>query len=59
MNLIDSSAYWRARANEARITADCMFNADCRAIMLDIAKDYERIVQWFDAQPASEDGTPG
>jgi hypothetical protein len=53
MSLIDDSAYWRARANEARITADCMLDAGCRTIMLGIARDYERIMQWFEAQSAS------
>ncbi|HVC61766.1 MAG TPA: hypothetical protein VND19_15550 [Acetobacteraceae bacterium] len=59
MSLIDNSEYWRARAHEARITADCMFDAGCRNIMLDIARDYERIMQWFEARPAFPADNPG
>ncbi len=50
MSLIDDSAYWSARANEARITADCMTDAGCRYILLSIAKDYDRIRQWIEGQ---------
>src|ERR1019366_7460034 len=40
MSLIDDSSYWRARAEEARITADCMIDANCSSIMRRIAGDY-------------------
>ena len=50
MSLIDDSVYWSARANEARISADCMVDAGCRYILLNIAKDYDQLRQWFEGQ---------
>ena len=50
MSLIDDSAYWTARANEARITADCLADSGCRYILLRIAEDYDRIGQWIEEQ---------
>jgi hypothetical protein len=50
MSLIDDSAYWRARANESRITADCMVDAGCRHILLGIAADYGRLADRIETQ---------
>jgi hypothetical protein len=37
------SEYWQKRAEEAKAEADKMHDAECKQIMLDIAKAYERI----------------
>jgi hypothetical protein len=48
MNLMNSSAYWHARAEESRITADCMIDVGCARILRGIADDYDRIARWCD-----------
>jgi hypothetical protein len=52
MSLIDDGRYWRARATESRIAADCMVDACCRQIMLGIAADYDRIAGRIEKQDA-------
>jgi Pectate lyase, N terminus len=39
----ESAEYWQKRAEEAKAEADKMHDAECKEIMLDIAKAYERI----------------
>jgi hypothetical protein len=59
MSLLDNGAYWRARSNEARITADCVTETKYRRIMLDIAAGYDQIAGWIETRettPASLDG---
>jgi hypothetical protein len=58
MSLIDNSAYWRARAEESRITADCMTDAGCARILRGIADDYDRIAQWCEEEPAPGSSQP-
>jgi hypothetical protein len=50
MSLIDNGEHWRARANESRITADCMFDPGCRHILLGIAADYGRLADRIETQ---------
>lgn len=52
MNLIDNGAYWRARAEESRISADCMIDAGCARILRGIADDYDRIALWCEERLA-------
>jgi hypothetical protein len=52
MSLIDDSAYWHTRANEARIAADCMVDVACRHILLGIAADYGRLADRITARGA-------
>ena len=52
MSLIDDGRYWRARATESRIAADCMVDACCRQIMLGIAADYDRLARRIEEQDA-------
>jgi hypothetical protein len=58
MSLIDNSTYWRARAEESRITADCMIDADCARILRNIADDYDRIAGWCDQRSATGPSQP-
>jgi hypothetical protein len=53
MSLIDNSAYWHARAEESRISADCMIDAGCARILRGIAEDYDRIARWCEDGLAS------
>jgi hypothetical protein len=50
MSLIDDGRYWRARADESRIAADCMVDACCRQILLGIAADYDRLAGRIEEQ---------
>jgi hypothetical protein len=38
-----SADYWKKRAEEVRAEADRMYDAECKEIMLDIARAYEQI----------------
>ena len=42
----ESAEYWQKRAEEAKAEADKMHDAECKEIMLDIAKAYERIADF-------------
>ncbi len=53
MSLIDNSTYWRARAEETRITADCMIDAGCARLLRSIADDYDRIARWCEGAASS------
>jgi len=35
--------HWRARAEEARVVAQSLGDAECRRMMLQVAHDYERL----------------
>ena len=37
---------WQARAEQMRIMAEQMDNAEAREIMLRLAADYERLAEW-------------
>jgi hypothetical protein len=39
----ESAEYWQKRAERAKVEADKMRDPECKEIMLDIAKAYERI----------------
>jgi hypothetical protein len=41
-----SAEYWQKRAEEAKAEAERMQDPECKEIMLDIAKAYERIVDF-------------
>jgi DNA-binding ferritin-like protein len=45
-NITDDPEYWRKRAEEARTLADQMNEVRTKAMMLDIAKSYEKIAKW-------------
>jgi hypothetical protein len=42
-HLVDDPEFWRSRAEEVRVIADDMKEAEAKAIMERIAKDYERL----------------
>ena len=48
VNVSDDPEYWLKRAEEARAICDEMKDAHTNAIMLDIAKSYEKIARWVE-----------
>ena len=38
--------HWRARAKQTRAIADVMTRTETKAIMLEIAKDYDKLAKW-------------
>jgi hypothetical protein len=52
----ESAEYWQNRADEAKAEADKMHDAECKEIMLDIAKAYERIADF--ARQGRQDPKP-
>jgi hypothetical protein len=42
----ESAEYWQKRADDAKAEADKMHDPECKEIMLDIAKAYERIADF-------------
>lgn len=42
-NLIDDPEFWRSRAEEVRVIAEELKDADAKSIMNRIADDYERL----------------
>jgi hypothetical protein len=44
-HFINEPEHWRARADEARILAKQMNDAEAKVAMLRIAEDYERLAQ--------------
>ena len=45
LGLLDNAKYWRSRAEEARVVAESLEDAQSKQIMLGIARDYERIAE--------------
>jgi hypothetical protein len=45
LGLLDNAKYWRSRAEEARMVAESLEDAQSKLIMLGIARDYERIAE--------------
>jgi hypothetical protein len=45
LGLLDNAKYWRSRAEEARMVAELLEDAQSKLIMLGIARDYERIAE--------------
>jgi hypothetical protein len=43
--MLGDANYWRSRAEEARLLAESLEEAQSKRIMLGIAGDYERIAQ--------------
>jgi len=43
--MFENANYWRSRAEEARLLADSLEDAQSKQIMLGIAGDYERIAE--------------
>jgi hypothetical protein len=43
--MLDMQKYWRSRAEEARLLAESLEDAQSKQIMLGIAGDYERIAE--------------
>ncbi len=43
--MLDMQKYWRSRAEEARLLAEALEDAQSKQIMLGIAGDYERIAE--------------
>lgn len=46
LNTPDNPQYWRNRAEEAWSIAAGMRDAHCKAVMVGVAQDYERIAEW-------------
>ena len=44
-HLVDDPEFWRSRAEQARVIADDMKEAEAKAIMERIANDYERLAK--------------
>jgi hypothetical protein len=49
-----SVLYWRARAEEARTIAETLADETSREIMLNIAKDYERMARRAEERQAAQ-----
>ena len=49
--------HWRSRAEEIRVLAEIMNDADARSIMMRIASDYERLAVRLEHITASEAAT--
>jgi hypothetical protein len=49
-NPIDDPQHWRNRANEVRTLAESVSNPETRAILLQIAEDYERLAVQAEAR---------
>ena len=45
LGLLDNAKYWRSRAEEARLLAESLEDAQSKQIMLGIAGDYERMAE--------------
>jgi hypothetical protein len=45
LELLDNAKYWRSRAEEARVLAELLEDAQSKRIMLGIASDYERMAE--------------
>jgi hypothetical protein len=45
LGLLDNAKYWRSRADEARVVAESLEDAQLKRIMLGIAGDYERMAE--------------
>jgi hypothetical protein len=54
--MLESAEYWQKRADEAKAEADKMHDPECKEIMLDIAKAYERIADF--ARQGRQDPKP-
>ena len=50
-HFINEPEHWRARADEARILAKQMNDAEAKVAMLRIAEDYERLAQRAEGRP--------
>jgi hypothetical protein len=57
LGLLDNAKYWRSRAEEARMVAESLEDAQSKLIMLGIARDYERIAELAE-QPVKSGGLP-
>ena len=47
--LIWDGTYWKRRAEEARITVEAIRRSECKRIMRDIAKSYDRLASLTEA----------
>ena len=45
LGLLDNAKYWRSRADEARVVAESLEDAQLKRIMRGIAGDYERMAE--------------
>ena len=55
-NLVDDPEFWRSRAEEVRVIAEDLKDADAKTIMNRIADDYERLAKYAQQRrrPGSE-----
>jgi hypothetical protein len=49
-NLLDNPDWWRKRAEEARIIADSMRNAEGKRMMCEVAASYEELARRAEAR---------
>jgi hypothetical protein len=54
---LDDPEYWRSRAEEARAVAVQMMDAHTKAVMLQIAQDYEKLAARAEQRAAVSDPT--
>jgi hypothetical protein len=54
VGLANNVRYWRARAEEARTIAETLADETSREIMLNIAKDYERMARRAEERQAAQ-----
>jgi hypothetical protein len=57
LGLLDNAKYWRSRAEEARVVAELLEDAQSKQIMLGIVRDYERMAELAE-QRAKSGGLP-
>jgi hypothetical protein len=45
-----NAAYWKQRAEQARVTAESMHQSDARRLMLEMAQGYDRLAKMAEAR---------
>jgi hypothetical protein len=44
---------YRSKSEEVRVIAEGMKDAIARSVLMDIAKDYDQLAQWFEGEDPS------